>query len=173
MAEPENSCYEVRSRAFYPSAKCAHLHQTYTNFQHNLQGQVKAMDDVEVCAEEEKRPLKKSCLGRLACLEDTSNEQLGSLGELNASIKVPEGSLCPALFVRSSTLASFCLTQSVVPPQMPPPSAPWWQQMWAFAGIGCMVSIGYMDPGNWGTDLQGQALDIVAELAVDESGSMG
>lgn len=30
-----------------------------------------------------------------------------------------------------------------------------WRRMLAFAGPGFMVSVGYMDPGNWGTDLAG------------------
>jgi len=34
------------------------------------------------------------------------------------------------------------------------PSAPgFWRKMWAFAGPGFLVSVGYMDPGNWATDL--------------------
>ncbi|MCC6229878.1 MAG: Nramp family divalent metal transporter [Phycisphaerales bacterium] len=32
---------------------------------------------------------------------------------------------------------------------------PWWRRMLGFAGPGFMVSVGYMDPGNWGTDLAG------------------
>ncbi len=31
----------------------------------------------------------------------------------------------------------------------------WWRRMLGFAGPGFMVSVGYMDPGNWGTDLAG------------------
>jgi len=31
----------------------------------------------------------------------------------------------------------------------------WWRRMLAFAGPGYMVSVGYMDPGNWATDLAG------------------
>jgi manganese transport protein len=30
----------------------------------------------------------------------------------------------------------------------------WWQRFLAFSGPAFMVSVGYMDPGNWGTDLQ-------------------
>ena len=30
-----------------------------------------------------------------------------------------------------------------------------WRKMWAFAGPGFLVSVGYMDPGNWATDLAG------------------
>jgi NRAMP (natural resistance-associated macrophage protein)-like metal ion transporter len=25
--------------------------------------------------------------------------------------------------------------------------------MWAFAGMGFIISVGYMDPGNWATDI--------------------
>src|SRR5215472_1321504 len=36
------------------------------------------------------------------------------------------------------------------------PHAPgFWRKMWAFAGPGFLVSVGYMDPGNWATDLAG------------------
>ncbi|MEO6068658.1 MAG: Nramp family divalent metal transporter [Gemmatimonadales bacterium] len=34
---------------------------------------------------------------------------------------------------------------------------PWWRKMAAFAGPGYMVAVGYMDPGNWATDLAGGA----------------
>ncbi len=30
-----------------------------------------------------------------------------------------------------------------------------WRQFLAFAGPGFLVSVGYMDPGNWATDLAG------------------
>jgi manganese transport protein len=30
-----------------------------------------------------------------------------------------------------------------------------WKKMLAFAGPGCLVAVGYMDPGNWATDLAG------------------
>ncbi|HXH61204.1 MAG TPA: Nramp family divalent metal transporter [Fimbriimonadaceae bacterium] len=32
---------------------------------------------------------------------------------------------------------------------------PWWRRFLAFAGPAFLVSVGYMDPGNWGTDLAG------------------
>src|SRR5713226_671523 len=31
----------------------------------------------------------------------------------------------------------------------------WWRRMLAFSGPAYLVSVGYMDPGNWGTDLLG------------------
>ncbi len=38
-----------------------------------------------------------------------------------------------------------------------PTSGPWWRKALAFAGPGYMVAVGYMDPGNWATDLAGGA----------------
>lgn len=36
-----------------------------------------------------------------------------------------------------------------------PQQWPWWRKMLAFAGPGYLVAVGYMDPGNWATDLAG------------------
>jgi manganese transport protein len=44
---------------------------------------------------------------------------------------------------------------STVP--VPPESAGFWRQYRAFTGPAFLVSVGYMDPGNWGTDLQAGA----------------
>src|SRR5438094_10499885 len=33
----------------------------------------------------------------------------------------------------------------------------WWRRFFAFSGPAFLVSVGYMDPGNWGTDLQAGA----------------
>src|SRR3954470_5290105 len=41
--------------------------------------------------------------------------------------------------------------------EVPPHQASFWQQWKAFVGPAILVSVGYMDPGNWGTDLQGGA----------------
>src|SRR3954452_10478768 len=38
-----------------------------------------------------------------------------------------------------------------------PHSAGFWRKMLAFAGPGYLVAVGYMDPGNWATDLAGGA----------------
>src|SRR2546423_9186126 len=38
-----------------------------------------------------------------------------------------------------------------------PRGAGFWRKMLAFAGPGLMVAVGYMDPGNWATDLAGGA----------------
>ena len=36
-----------------------------------------------------------------------------------------------------------------------PQGAGFWRKMWAFSGPGYLVAVGYMDPGNWATDLAG------------------
>jgi manganese transport protein len=41
---------------------------------------------------------------------------------------------------------------------VPAHTASFWRQYRAFAGPALLVSVGYMDPGNWATDLQGGAL---------------
>src|ERR1700752_3597992 len=38
---------------------------------------------------------------------------------------------------------------------VPPAGGVWWRRLLAFAGPGYLVSVGYMDPGNWATDLAG------------------
>src|SRR3989338_2155426 len=38
-----------------------------------------------------------------------------------------------------------------------PENASFWRKIFAFAGPGLMVAVGYMDPGNWATDLAGGA----------------
>ncbi len=40
---------------------------------------------------------------------------------------------------------------------VPPSEAGFWRQWRAFVGPAVLVSVGYMDPGNWGTDLLGGA----------------
>src|SRR5947199_5724248 len=38
---------------------------------------------------------------------------------------------------------------------VPVREGPWWRQLLAFSGPGYLVAVGYMDPGNWATDLAG------------------
>src|SRR5713226_5109428 len=38
-----------------------------------------------------------------------------------------------------------------------PPAGPWIRKLFAFAGPAYLVSVGYMDPGNWATDIEGGA----------------
>src|SRR5574340_651205 len=35
--------------------------------------------------------------------------------------------------------------------------ASFWRRLFAFAGPAYLISVGYMDPGNWATDLEGGA----------------
>lgn len=47
-----------------------------------------------------------------------------------------------------------------------PVTAPVWRKLFAFSGPGLMVAVGYMDPGNWATDLAGGAQFGYALLSV-------
>lgn len=38
---------------------------------------------------------------------------------------------------------------------VPSPHSPWTKKFGAFVGVGFMISVGYIDPGNWATDLTG------------------
>ena len=40
---------------------------------------------------------------------------------------------------------------------VPAPGSGLWRQYLAFAGPALLISVGYMDPGNWATDLQAGA----------------
>jgi manganese transport protein len=40
---------------------------------------------------------------------------------------------------------------------VPVPDSGFWRKLFAFAGPGYLVAVGYMDPGNWATDLAGGA----------------
>lgn len=41
--------------------------------------------------------------------------------------------------------------------RLPAKDAPWFRRFLSFVGPGYMISVGYMDPGNWATDLEGGA----------------
>ncbi|HZR22298.1 MAG TPA: Nramp family divalent metal transporter [Vicinamibacterales bacterium] len=47
-----------------------------------------------------------------------------------------------------------------------PQNAGFWRKLFAFAGPGYLVAVGYMDPGNWATDLAGGARYGYALLSV-------
>src|SRR5213083_1329268 len=47
-----------------------------------------------------------------------------------------------------------------------PPTASFWRKLLAFSGPGFLVAVGYMDPGNWATDLAGGARFGYSLLAV-------
>jgi manganese transport protein len=85
-------------------------------------------------------------------------------GELSAS-PVPAGAAagtgsCEATTAaarhsRSASHVSLEGAHSTV--EVPPDGAGFWRQWRAFVGPAILVSVGYMDPGNWGTDLAGGA----------------
>ena len=52
---------------------------------------------------------------------------------------------------RPARAPSLAEANSSVP--VPIPSAPFLRRLWAFGGLGTLVAVGYMDPGNWATDL--------------------
>src|SRR5213075_626276 len=49
---------------------------------------------------------------------------------------------------------------------IPVTGATWWRKILAFAGPGYLVAVGYMDPGNWATDLAGGSAFGYALLSV-------
>src|SRR5438132_10140093 len=64
----------------------------------------------------------------------------------------------PPLRVRGWRLPSSVVSLPEVHNTIPiPDSAGWWRKLFAFAGPGYLVAVGYMDPGNWATDLAGGA----------------
>ena len=67
-----------------------------------------------------------AAFGRPAWRSSSTADARPSLGEVNASIRVPSGGR-------------------------------WFPRFVAFLGPGYMVSVGYMDPGNWATDIAGGA----------------
>ncbi len=62
-----------------------------------------------------------------------------------------EPKLPPAGWRREGTSPSLSDSFRTVPVNHPQ----WWRRALAFAGPGYMVAVGYMDPGNWATDLAG------------------
>lgn len=77
----------------------------------------------------------------------------------------PQLEIDPSLTLGSSAdlLASGPSAQEVALPSLPEahrtipfsPSASWFRKILAFAGPGYLVAVGYMDPGNWATDIAG------------------
>ena len=47
-----------------------------------------------------------------------------------------------------------------------PTTGSFWRKLFAFTGPGLMVAVGYMDPGNWATDIAGGAQFGYALLSV-------
>lgn len=60
-------------------------------------------------------------------------------------------------FSRGDRADGHSLPEAFATVHVPDAGAPWLRRFLAFVGPGYMVSVGYMDPGNWATDLQGGA----------------
>jgi manganese transport protein len=54
----------------------------------------------------------------------------------------------------TTATAPFCPSEVAGTVQVPP-GDPFWKKVLRFAGPGLLVSVGYMDPGNWATAIQG------------------
>ena len=66
------------------------------------------------------------------------------------------GAQAPAVSTAWASLASDVQSLAEVNATIAVPRAgPWFRKLFAFAGPGYLVSVGYMDPGNWATDLAG------------------
>jgi manganese transport protein len=72
---------------------------------------------------------------------------------METSLLSPRGEE-PSIAPKSLTLSLEGLHSSI---PAPTPSAGFWRQWRAFVGPAVLISVGYMDPGNWGTDLQAGA----------------
>jgi manganese transport protein len=73
---------------------------------------------------------------------------------LNAESAAPEPTRRQLPWRRKGTEESLPEVHRSIPV---PDQAPVWRKMLAFAGPGFLVAVGYMDPGNWATDLEGGA----------------
>ncbi|KDE19289.1 manganese transporter [Acetobacter aceti 1023] len=69
-------------------------------------------------------------------------------------------------FAKTGDADSQSLPEVFASIKLPAARTPWFKRFLAFIGPGYMVSVGYMDPGNWATDLQGGAQFGYTLLAV-------
>ena len=75
--------------------------------------------------------------------------------EGSTDANAPAGAGSPSSGAQSSGHVSLDGVHSSI--AVPHHQAGFWEQWRAFVGPAILVSVGYMDPGNWGTDLQGGA----------------
>jgi len=61
--------------------------------------------------------------------------------------------MTPMFSLPKTATAPFCPSE-VAGSIMVPAELPWWKKAARFAGPGLLVSVGYMDPGNWATDIE-------------------
>jgi manganese transport protein len=72
--------------------------------------------------------------------------------QLEAEPSLNAGPASPTVSARASTLPSLPEAHRTIPIIA---GATWFRKILAFAGPGYLVAVGYMDPGNWATDLGG------------------
>lgn len=61
----------------------------------------------------------------------------------------------PATVSADVALSRPSLSESHRSVTVPPSTAGFWRRLFAFSGPGYLVAVGYMDPGNWATDIAG------------------
>lgn len=61
--------------------------------------------------------------------------------------------MTPMFSLPKTATAPFCPSE-VAGSIVVPAELPWWKKAARFAGPGLLVSVGYMDPGNWATDIE-------------------
>jgi len=71
--------------------------------------------------------------------------------------EMPTPDIAPTTGSRDAAANHVSLEEVHSSVQVPRPQAGFWEQWRAFVGPAILVSVGYMDPGNWGTDLQAGA----------------
>lgn len=76
-----------------------------------------------------------------------------------APVNKPDSTVknAPWRFAKPTEGDSNSLPEVFASVRLPAADASWFRRFLAFVGPGYMVSVGYMDPGNWATDLQGGA----------------
>lgn len=84
---------------------------------------------------------------------------------LNKKLQSPSADAVPADGWRYPVL-THTLPEVFASVRVPGSAAGFWKKLLAFAGPGLMVSVGYMDPGNWATDIAGGAKFGYTLLAV-------
>jgi manganese transport protein len=89
-------------------------------------------------------------LKTIVFLFDYSKSILSRFATINSGPPSPSARAAPA--ERTPSLEGLYGTVAV-----PPAAAAPWRQYLAYAGPALLVSVGYMDPGNWATDLQAGA----------------
>src|SRR5438128_11247305 len=89
----------------------------------------------------------------------------GTLVDTESSVPAepPTAAASKAGISRAATYASLPESHRTIPIA---PGLSWFKKILAFAGPGYLVAVGYMDPGNWATDLGGGAKFGYALLSV-------